>query len=218
MTSAEEIAEFISLWTRVQDVQLVDRPDEIRWLPTSDGKYSAKSAYGVQFFGSYCTFNNKAIWRAEVEGKHRLFAWLLVQGRILTVENLMVRNIQCDPVCALCDQDLETARHLCLHCVFAREVWVLVADWTRGDISVPVAELDLESWWNSSIQSTVKEKRRRVASLLIYTAWNIWKERNRRVFQGKSMTSQQVLYLIKEDIQLRDRACARGLVAGVSHS
>ena len=73
MSTAEEIAEFVSLWFLVQNVQLTDSEDEIRWKWTADGNYTAKSAYIIQFSGAYCTFDAKAIWRAKTEGKHRFF-------------------------------------------------------------------------------------------------------------------------------------------------
>ena len=73
MSTAEEIAEFVSLWFLVQNVQLTDSEDEIRWKWTADGNYTAKSAYNIQFSGAYCTFDAKAIWRAKTEGKHRFF-------------------------------------------------------------------------------------------------------------------------------------------------
>jgi hypothetical protein len=123
MSSAEEMAEFVILWDQVQNVQLSNSPDEFRWRWTADGNYSAKSAYSIQFQGSFCTFNSMALWTTNAEGKHRLFAWLLVQNRILTADRLLARNWPCNPICILCDQDLETADHLCLHCVYAREVW-----------------------------------------------------------------------------------------------
>ncbi|KAF8685852.1 hypothetical protein HU200_043764 [Digitaria exilis] len=47
----------------------------MRWKWTNDGWYTSKSAYAVQFAGSYCTFNCNTIWEAKVEGKHRFFAW-----------------------------------------------------------------------------------------------------------------------------------------------
>jgi hypothetical protein len=101
-----------------------------------DGVYSAKSVYQVQFKGTYCTFNQKSIWRATTEGKHRLFGWLLVQNKILTADCLLARNWPCDPVCSLCDQEFETAAHICLQCVYAQQVWVLVSFWTDGFIQV----------------------------------------------------------------------------------
>jgi len=47
--------------------------------------YTAKSAYNIQFVGSYSTFNGPSIWKAEAEGKHKFFA-LLVQSKILMPE------------------------------------------------------------------------------------------------------------------------------------
>lgn len=44
--------------------------------------YSAKSAYAIQFKGSYCSFDAQAIWKVEAEGKHNFFAWLMVESRI----------------------------------------------------------------------------------------------------------------------------------------
>jgi hypothetical protein len=87
-TTTEEMAEFVTLWSKVQEVQLTDAEDEIRWRWSANGRYSAKSAYSFQFRGSYCSFNSKAIWKAKVEGKHRFFAWLLVQQKIFNCRQL----------------------------------------------------------------------------------------------------------------------------------
>jgi hypothetical protein len=38
----------------------------------------------VQFKGSFCSFDSNAIWKAQAEGKHKLFAWLLKYS-LLTV-------------------------------------------------------------------------------------------------------------------------------------
>jgi hypothetical protein len=82
MSTAEQMAEFVQLWDCLLQVQLTEEADEIRWRWTADGRYSSKSAYEMQFRGTYCTFNTKTIWRAKAEEKHRLFAWLLVQNKI----------------------------------------------------------------------------------------------------------------------------------------
>jgi uncharacterized cupredoxin-like copper-binding protein len=50
INSEEQLDQFIELWTRLQQVNLIPgQHDTITWILTADGKYSAKSAYEVQF-------------------------------------------------------------------------------------------------------------------------------------------------------------------------
>ncbi|CAO2206826.1 unnamed protein product [Urochloa humidicola] len=216
MTTVTEMAELVTLWTFVDEVQLSDMEDEIRWTRTTDGVYTAKSAYNAQLADSYCTFDAKSIWSAKTEGKHRFFAWLLIQRKLLTADNLMKRNWPCSPVCALCDQTLEDADHLCLHCVYAQEVWMLVAHWTDGLVQIPYLTVGMECWWNYSLTGLPKNIKRDKASIMIYTTWNLWKERNRRIFQGCSASPQRILALIKEEMQIRSIACAANGSSNVS--
>ena len=92
-------------------------------IAPTDGIYSVKSAYNLQFQGSYSTFRSDTIWQAEAEGKHKFFAWLLVQCKILTADKLLARQWPCNPICSLCNIEQETAAHLILHCPFAQQVW-----------------------------------------------------------------------------------------------
>jgi hypothetical protein len=38
--------------------------------------------------------------------------------------------------------------------------------------------------------------------------WNLWKERNRRIFQNEHKTAQQIAFMTKEDTWQRHRALA----------
>ena len=60
----------------------------------------------------------------------------------------------------LCDQEQETAVHLSLECVYAREVWLLM-DWSVGLVQVPEPGLEIEDWWKASISQLPKEDRSR---------------------------------------------------------
>jgi hypothetical protein len=103
MYSVEQMAEFVVLWDPEQQIQLVDRPDEIIWRWTANGCYTSKSAYLAQLKGAYCTFDAqlketyctfdaKAVWSAHAEGKYRFFGWLLMQSKILTADKSMARH------------------------------------------------------------------------------------------------------------------------------
>jgi len=61
----------------------------------------------------------------------------------------------------LCDQEQETAVHLSLECVYAREVWLLMKDWSVGLVQVPEPGLEIEDWWKASISQLPKEDRSR---------------------------------------------------------
>jgi hypothetical protein len=51
---------------------------------------------------------------------------------------------------------------------------------------------------------------------MMYMAWNIWKERNRRIFDAKSTTSRRVLQLIQNEIVMRASACESAVQQVVS--
>jgi len=51
-----------------------------------------------------------------------------------------------------------------------------------------------------------RQRRRHFNGVVIYIIWNIWKERNRRIFDNSSLDANQVAHRTKEDIELRSRA------------
>ena len=191
----------ISLWHTVCTFLRVARSDRLE----VDNKWALLLQISLLWHTvcRLCTFNSQAIWKVKAEGKLHFFAWLFVQGKIQTADNLLLKGIHCEPVCCLCAQDMETAAHLCLHCCYAWEVWCLVHSWSQGLVGIPVHDVDIQDWWNSTLQATCAENKSRAAALLIYMAWNIWNERNRRIFQGISQTPARILGLIKEEMAIR---------------
>nr|TKV97177.1 hypothetical protein SEVIR_9G477000v2 [Setaria viridis] len=86
---------------------------------------------------------------------------------------------------------------------------VLVSIWSGGTICMPAIDEDeTETWWTRSLEPFSKKQRRSVTAYLIMTTWNIWKERNRRVFEGTSLRLTQVFDLIQEE---KSKACASEL-------
>jgi hypothetical protein len=48
------MVEFVEIWLKLRDLALTeDMPGTVHWKLTVNGKYSAKSAYGL-FFVGYC--------------------------------------------------------------------------------------------------------------------------------------------------------------------
>jgi hypothetical protein len=58
----------------------------------------------------------------------------------------------------------------------------------------------LYRFWRKYRMKVDKNRRQIFDGILIYFWWNIWRERNRRVFQQKFLSPRQVVMLCKDDI------------------
>ena len=81
-------------------------------------------------------------------------------------------------------------------------------DWTRELVHPPQGGLKINDWWQKKLAHLPK-KRRRKAAFIMYSAWNIWKERNQRIFKNKKGTPADVLHEIKMEVEARRLACGR---------
>ena len=65
--SPTELHEYVLLWNAVQQVQLDEsREDSIVWYWTTNGEYTTKSAYRIQFQGTFSKLKLTPVWRAKV--------------------------------------------------------------------------------------------------------------------------------------------------------
>ena len=212
LQSPIHLQEFISIASLTSQVTLsTDREDSISWRWTTNGIYSAASAYTAQFSGSFPRFSPTKIWEAHAEPKCKLFSWLVLHGKILTADMLAIRGWPHDPTCPLCLGAPETATHLCKDCPFAIAVWSHVQAWTgeapTNMMTIP-PPMGVSDWWDRLICPLSKDERRRRSGHFLYTIWNIWKERNRRIFIGTRLTHLEVAAIALDDIRMR--ACAFG--------
>jgi hypothetical protein len=119
----------------------------------------------------------------------------------LTANNLIKRNWPNDPICKLCGIEPETPNHLCLHCPFAKQVWTDLTRWLNLSMLHSVLMTGtIYSFWRKCRNKVDKRLRRKFDGIIIYFWWNLWKERNRRTFQHRSVQAHQVAMLCKDDI------------------
>jgi hypothetical protein len=83
-------------------------------------------------------------------------------------------------------------------------MWSQVLSWEHFDIQVIHPTQDsphLKSWWEEAATKIAKQEKRCFSRMVIYTLWNIWKERNRRIFDNTNESAMQVALRVKEDIE-----------------
>ena len=125
------ITEFLELWDKLQIVVLTQlQKDRITWLHSSNGQYSAKSAYSLQFEGLSRCSTAEITWKTKAPPKCKFFIWLLLQDRVWTAARLQIRQWPNDYF-QLCIRNLETATHLFVDCPVVRAIWERVAIWVR---------------------------------------------------------------------------------------
>jgi hypothetical protein len=91
---------------------------------------------------------------------------------------------------------METSSHLFLHCDFFGSVWNFTLKWL-GIFSVMAPEVSSHFNQFSFIGGASKSKQYILQAIWFATVWEIWKERNNRVFNDKKCSIQQVVDKIK---------------------
>nr|CAH67882.1 OSIGBa0153E02-OSIGBa0093I20.11 [Oryza sativa] len=208
------VEQLVRLWEAVRNVQLVsEEPDQIVWKFTGNGHYTASSAYHAQCLEAPSTNLNSLIWKAWAPGKCKFYVWLIIQNRVWTSDRLAIRGWQNNGHCPLCRCEAETGLHLVATCRYTKRIWHHVAGWVGYHQLEPSQWEEAHSvcqWWES-LANTPNIPKKGLRSLILLVVWEIWKERNRRIFDNKEMAVGLLLAKIKEEASVWALAGAKRL-------
>jgi hypothetical protein len=107
---------------------------------------------------------------------------------------------------------MESVSHLFVECRFTVRIWICIQQW----LGIPEIQpnnwggLTAEHWWRTMMSSNMPN-RKAVASLMLLATWEIWNERNARVFRSKHMPPLVLLDKIKREARLWVTAGAKCL-------
>jgi hypothetical protein len=152
------------------------------------------------------------LWKAKVEPRVNFFRWTAMHQKIMTADNLAARGMQHNNVCNLCHQAPEDARHLLINCSFSREILRLLWSWfsMEGSPALCSQDQDPANWLSFNAQRASPVCHKEATRILLYHWWNVWKERNNRVFQAEQRNELQVADSTKEEIDACVPAFRRG--------
>jgi hypothetical protein len=98
-------------------------------------------------------------------------------------------------------------------------MWGLVAGWVGYQQIEPTQWEEAQSvqqWWES-IANTPNVPKKGLRSLILLVVWEIWKERNRRIFDHKEVATSFLLSRIKEEASFWVLAGAKRLRGLIPH-
>ncbi|KAL4286752.1 hypothetical protein AHAS_Ahas19G0117600 [Arachis hypogaea] len=139
----------------------------------------------------------KTIWKGLVPPRVELFAWFVLIGKVHTKERLCRFGIinQEDNLCALCKKDIENV--WCAWLVYLGRKW-----------SFPgTVKEHFQSWIGATGR---KEERKNWFICYFAIVWNIWLEKNRRIFQNKEKGVEDIFdmsFLSYQEWRYKDPLC-----------
>ena len=97
------------------------KEDKMIWSVDASGCFKVSSVFKSEEKGA-CPLWTKA-WIKCLIPKVNIFLWILLQNKILTLDNLQKRGINVVNRCSLCKEDYEDRDHLFLNCTYSQKVW-----------------------------------------------------------------------------------------------
>jgi hypothetical protein len=177
-----------------------DRCDRWKWWLEPSSVYTVRSGYN--FITDTVHVDSvvpaSSLWHKDVPLKVILFAWRVFRARIPTKDNLFRRNVigfdaqLCIGGCG----EVETSPHLLFHCSVFGSVWNHILRWLRLSAVLPY-DAASHYYQFSNIGGVAKARCSILQVIWFATVWEIWKERNNRIFNDKYCSMSQVVDKIK---------------------
>ena len=98
--------------------------DSPHWNLKRNGKFDIQSFYNKIRGTSLSKFPWKGIWKVKIPKRVAFFLWTATHGRILTLDNLMLRRLPLANRCCMCYCSAESVDYLLIHCPVAYSLWV----------------------------------------------------------------------------------------------
>ncbi|CAN0855442.1 LINE-1 retrotransposable element ORF2 protein [Linum grandiflorum] len=173
--------------------------DSWKWMPTVSGEFTVRTAYHAYRAARSPTILMEedikkqwtSLWRLPIPPRVRFFLWRCAANCQATTSNLHQRGCAHTSLCPLCHLDEETTTHCLFLCPEATTTWAEIRPNRFGALAAPSFLHWLLTANNHHDTTEVIIK--------VATIWNIWKNRNNRLFRHRPTNVTQ----IKQDI-IRD--------------
>ncbi|RYR43819.1 hypothetical protein Ahy_A08g040213 [Arachis hypogaea] len=198
--------------TRILSTPLnADGVDKLQWIWNKRKQYDVSTGYTIayNFFHVptaqlFSLLQNQVIWKQlwglKIQTKLQIFLWRAIHEKLPVMHVIHRRFLTTVPLCQRCKVEDETITQCLLHCGPALATW---------DTLFPAATVDRNgssdfvSWW---LRVTTKNQGGvETLARVVIVCWEIWKARNREVFEGKKTTMEEITNAVMRTIEMKLR-------------
>ena len=154
--------------------------DSLFWKLTPNGVFDVRSFYNSLSTPPTFPFHWKCIWSIKVPSRVSFFLWTATRDSILTIDNLVKRNLSLVNWRCLCRCNEETVDHLLIHCKFAQVLWSEVFLMFGLQWVMPRTVVSFLFAWGNFLGLHYSSVWNMVPACLM---WLIWKELNTYIFE-----------------------------------
>ncbi|XP_019058541.1 PREDICTED: uncharacterized protein LOC109116848 [Tarenaya hassleriana] len=161
--------------------------------------HSSSTRHQLRTQGDEVSWRNLVWFRGAIP-RQSFLIWQALQGRLPTVDRLVSWGMHINTVCVLCNADQETHEHLFFKCPFNNQIWSSMVSlcWTSPLDTI----LNCSQWIEGSGNPKDRGQPTIVKLCTQVSVYELWRERNNRIFRGKSRTVDEIR--IKIDRVMRD--------------
>ena len=170
-----------------------DRDDALLWLPNGGGSFIVRSTWEAIRTHSPKVLWRKIVWHKSLLPWFSLMLWQVLKNRLPTGDRLARYGIASSDLCSVCHAHPEIVNHLFFECFYSQQVWNIVMEGITSAQPLPWSVL-LVALLQSSLITSVHFAAfiQRLGALVYY----IWRERNCRHFEGKSLSPSSLASII----------------------
>ncbi|XP_027070497.2 uncharacterized protein [Coffea arabica] len=122
--------------------------------------------------------------------------WKCLQNCLPVNEQLSKRLHRGEGRCGCCGEDMETIEHLFFFCEKAVETWKLAPVRWDGLLGM---QYNFWLWWEQVTQSLALNQGQERVSLTINILWQIWKARNKKLFEQANQDPVKIVRKAQEE-------------------
>ncbi|GLT27441.1 hypothetical protein SLA2020_024380 [Shorea laevis] len=164
--------------------------DTFSWKGEANGLFSSASAHRILCSNSNVSSSDWGwVWKLPTLPKIKYFIWLLVHGKIKSMDFLHGLSIVQDPICKVCNNQVETLDHIFRGCPPAAAV---LSRLLPGCLDMDHAMMDFGVWIKIQTSKMTPSSIHQIPWTIIFcfALWMIWKQRSYIIYRGSQMNVQ----------------------------